>query len=775
MKKTFLGLLPVIVAMLSSHISAQTADSVDVLNYRICLDVNHNVSQTLVGHTDVSVKLLRQVPTFTLDLKAATVDSVFVNNTRSTVNYDNRYITIGVPNGTNIGDTLLVRVFYHSTGYVENYGMGGFHFAGNIIYNLGAVFEETPHTFGRAWFPCRDVFADKATYQYSITVPRGWEATCSGIRDSVSAFAADSSRTFHYSVAHPISTYLSSVTIGNFRLHSKNINSPYGTYPLEVRFLSGDSNNIANTFAILDTVVPMFERCFGPYRWGRVGYVGTPRGSMEHVANISLIGQCIGDRSDVCQMVVCHELSHAWFGNLVTCETQADMWFNEGGASFCEEVAMEAAFGKETADEYYQANLEKVIRTMHHTDSTYHSVANIPDPLTYSGTVYNKGATVMHSLRGYLGDSVFYASMRRLFANHAFGSLTSAQLRDSLSLYSGVDLTKFFDFHVFTPGFTHFSIDSMRTNGTTTTVYMRQRTVGTTQLADGNRVPITFFSDTWDSVTKIMAFDGQFGNQTFTLPFTPKFAIVDFYNTLSDAITTGSAIAKTPGSRQFTSAYFTEQNLMVRDSNFLHVQHHFVAPDAMKNPDTAVKRMANRYWTVSGDLRNRLTGKFFFSRHTSTTAPYAFLDENFLEETASVDSLVVLYRENPADDWHYMESTLEGSRTQGYLTIYPLKTGEYTLAIADTANIRVSLPADVIGGFVMMYPNPTTQTVTIEFPELGGNVDMAIFSQTGAKALGIKNIHSGEKVNVSKLPCGTYTVRLTVDGEAFFTDKLIVK
>ena len=215
--------------------------------------------------------------------------------------------------------------------------------------------------------------------------------------------------------------------------------------------------------------------------------------------------------------------------------------------------------------------------------------------------------------------------------------------------------------------------------------------------------------------------------------------------------------------------------MTVRDSNFLHVSHNWVAPDAMKNPDTAIKRMANRYWTVSGDLRNRLTGKFFYSRHTSATATYAFLDEHFLEETASVDSLVVLYRENPADDWHYIESTLEGSRTQGYLSVYPLKTGEYTLAIADTANIRVSLPADVIGGFVMMYPNPATQTVAIEFPELGGNVDIAIFSQTGAKVLGIKNIHSGEKVNVSKLPSGTYTVRLTVDGEAFFTDKLIVK
>lgn len=758
-----------------SRVSSQTTDTVDALNYRICLDVNHKMAQNLTGYTDIDLRLLRSIPSFTLDLKSATVDSVFVNNTRGTVNYDNRYLTIPVPNGSGAGDTLHVRVYYHSSGYVENYGMGGFHFSGNIIYNLGAVFEESPHTFGRAWYPCRDVFADKATYQYAITVSKEWEAVCSGMLDSVSTFAADSSRTFHYSVSHPISTYLSSVTIGQFRVLDKSLQGVYNTYPLSVRYLSGDSNNIANTFAILDSVFPYYEKLFGPYHWGRVGYVGTPHGSMEHVANISLIGQCINDLSTLCQMVVCHELSHAWFGNLVTCETQADMWFNEGGASFCEEVAMEAAFGKEAATEYYQDNLENVIRTMHHTDSTYHAVANIPDPLTYSGTVYNKGATVWHSLRGYLGDSVFYASMQRLFASNAFGNMTSAQVRDSLSLYSGTDLKKFFDFHVFAPGFTHFSIDSMRVSGNSTTVFMRQRLVGTTQFANGNRVPVTFFSETWDSVTKIMAFDGQFAQQNFTLPFEAKFAIVDFYNTLSDATTTGSTVIKSVGQRPFGSAYFVEQNMTVRDSNFLHVSHNWVAPDAMKNPDTAIKRMANRYWTVSGDIRNRLTGKFFFSRHTSATANYAFLDENFLEETASVDSLVVLYRENPSDDWHYLPTTFEGSRTQGYLIVYPLKTGEYTLAIADTANIRVGLPDEIIGGFVMMYPNPAANTLKIEFPKLGGSVDMAIFSQTGAKALGIKNIHSGEKVNISKLPSGTYTVTLTVDGETFFADKLIVK
>ena len=400
--------------------------------------------------------------------------------------------------------------------------------------------------------------------------------------------------TFLLSNSNPISTYLSSVTIGKFRVLNKSLQGVYNTYPLSVRYLSGDSNNIANTFAILDSVFPYYEKLFGPYYWGRVGYVGTPLGSMEHVANISLIGQCISDRSNVCQMVVCHELSHAWFGNLVTCETQADMWFNEGGASFCEELAMEAAFGKEAADEYYNSNLETVIRTLHHTDTTYHAVANIPDMLTYSGTVYNKGATVWHSLRGYLGDSLFYSSMRTLFHNNRFGNLNSAQIRDSLSLYSGVDLTKFFDFHVFTPGFTHFSIDSMRVSGNSATVFMRQRVVGTAQFANGNRVPVTFFSDTWDSTTKIMTFDGQFGQQTFSLPFAPKFAIVDLYNNLSDAISAGSAVIKAGNSLQFPGTYFVERNFTSSDSSFFHLSHNWVAPDGMKNPDPAIKRLANR-------------------------------------------------------------------------------------------------------------------------------------------------------------------------------------
>jgi hypothetical protein len=76
---------------------------------------------------------------------------------------------------------------------------------------------------------------------------------------------------------------------------------------------------VSQTFALLDNVVPMFEQCFGPYRWGRIGYIATPKGSMEHTNNIALVADFVSSMTEPAQTTIAHELGHAWFGNLITC------------------------------------------------------------------------------------------------------------------------------------------------------------------------------------------------------------------------------------------------------------------------------------------------------------------------------------------------------------------------------------------------------------------------------------------------------------------------
>ena len=774
MKKVLSTLLALL--SLAGTTFSQNADSIDVVKYSITLDINHERSSEMVAKTIVYTKILQPITSFTLDFQAANIDSIFVNTTKlSNINYDNRYLTINVPNTTQVGDTLQVEVFYHGTGYVEANGLGGFHFESDIIYNLGCVFDESPHSFGRAWFPCRDNFYDKSTFEYAITANKGFEVWCSGVRDSVSNLAADSSRTFYFSVKHPISTYLSSVTVGKFHDIQRTLQSVYDNYPLYISYLSGDSTTISNNFDLLEDVLPKYETCFGPYRWERLGYCGTPLGSMEHVSNISLYSPCTGNNATVCQTTIAHELSHSWFGNLVTCASEGDMWFNEGGASFCEELAMEATFGKDAANEYYQQEMENVIRTMHHEDSCYRPIANNPTQYTYSNTVYDKGAMVFHSLRGYLGDSLFYGSLRKLFDRNEYKALTTLQIRDSLSLYSGVNLNKFFDFHVLGPGFTHFSIDSLQVNGNNTKVFVRQKLVGTTTFADGNRVPVTFFSENMDTITKVVAFDGEFGTQQFSLPFETKFAIVDFYKNLSDAITDGWIFLKSSGRRTLPQTFVETSNFNLHDTNFIHISHNFVKPDSMKRSTDIVKRLANRYWKIEGNISGRIAANFYSERCASVGDHNAYLDENFWEEVATADSLVLLYRPNTASDWSYEEATIEGTTASKYFCVSRLKTGEYTLAVADTALIKTLNIRDAQTAKIKISPNPATTNLKIQISDNHKPFSLAIYDNAGKLALKKEVVSGNTNLDITTLQKGAYVIQLFDNKEVIYTDKLIVK
>ncbi len=754
---------------------SQNADSVDVVKYSINLDIDHLRVSEMQAQTTVCTKILRQVPAFTLDLISNNVDSVFVDGSKlDAIVYDGRYLTISVPSNVQAGDTVHVRVCYHGSGYSESGGWGGLHFNGSIIYSLGCAFGESPHSFGRAWFPCRDNFYDKSLVEYAVTVKKDYAVWCSGVCDSVSAPAQDSSRTFYFSVRHPIPSYLSSVTAGNFHDIQRTVQGVYGNYPLNVSFLSGDSLAISRNFDLLDDVLPKYENCFGPYRWERLGYVGTPLGSMEHVSNISLVGECLSNTTTVCRTVMAHELSHSWFGNLVTCASEQDMWFNEGGASFCEELAIEAAFGKESADEYYQQEMEKVIRTAHHQDSCYRPIANNPTEYTYSNTVYDKGAMVFHSLRGYLGDSLFYSSLRKLFDRNEYKSLSTLQIRDSLSLYSGTDLTNFFDFHVLGPGFTHFSIDSLQINGNNTRVFMRQKLVGTAIFADGNRVPVTFFSENMDTVTKILSFDGEFGNQLFVLPFETKFAIVDYCKTLSDAITDGCVSIKSSGRRTLPQTYIETSNFNLRDTNFIHISHNFVKPDPMKRSTGIVKRMANRYWKIEGKISGNIRAGFYTERFSSLGNANVYLDEQFWEDVATADSMVLLYRPNAASDWRYEESAYDGNTAKGYFRVNALKTGEYTLAVVDTAAIRTLCTETPKVRKVGFSPNPASRNIKVSVPNSPCGFSLMIYDDAGKTVLREKEIRGEKNIDISSLKQGQYVVHVLDGREVVYNDKLIV-
>ena len=757
--KTIKVLFALLLATLSClPVAAQINDSVDVLDYDISVDLSQG--KPFPGDATLTMKLNRPCNSISLSLRG-TLDSLWVNGTA----VSNPSLAAIPTAGIAVGTTFTVRACYRGSGYVEPqpYAFGGFHFDNNISYNLGVGFNNNPHVMGNVLMPCRDNFHDKATYTLRVHTRTGWTAECSGVLQSRTV-ADDGTENSVWRIAQPACTYLVGVSQAEWRRIYRDVHSVYGTYPLTLGYTVQDSTYVTRAFAELDSVVPMFERCFGPYRWNRIGYIATPKGSMEHVTNIALDRSFIASLSERAQTTIAHELGHAWFGNLLTCSTESDMWFNEGGASFCSEVAMESVSGRTASDKYYQTNLESVIRSTHKTDNTYRALSPMPHNFTYGSTTYDKGWMVWHSLRGYLGDSLFYAAVSRLMERKAFGSVNAYDVRDSLSLYTGVNLTDFFNFHIFSPGFVDYHVDAYFSDESPRQahVVIRQQSVGTDNLMLSNRVPVTFFSHSGDQYKQWIAFHGHDTSLTVELPFNnPAYCVLDYDMEFSDAATLAEF---TLGANLPDQAVITHFRLAYNDEELqgspVVVEHHWGTPQEAAATEGVV-RTAKRYWQVRAPYRRMegVQGSFRYVRSSYTGGNYSYLDEGLFNQQATLDSMVVLYRRNGDNPWTSLPTSRVGNNNEGYLVVNDLPAGEYTIAVADTTVLGITT-ASRDQQHPRLFPNPvhSCQPFTVEVPT-EESFTMSLFDAAGHRVWRKQGLRNGMKIN-PQLPAGTYLVTI---------------
>ena len=763
MKKKMLFLLFLLFVLPLKQVVAQTleADSVDVLHYDLRLDMGNQVTKQLRATADITFVLTRNCNSVTFSLMC---DSLFPVSLDGIVtrgfNYDQDECVLTVYlNGGTVGDTHVVSVPYASNGYIEPYGWGGLHIDNNMYYTLGVAFKAYPHVFGRSWFPCRDNFYDKATYRFTVTSKPGWRAICSGLKQSETN-NADGSNTSVWTLEHLTPTYLVSISSADWHTIERTYQGYYDTYPAIIGYTTQDSAAVYSSYAILDDVIPAYERAFGPYRWDRVGYISTEKGSMEHVNNIGLVSLCMDSRDNSCQMVICHELGHAWFGNLVTCASEGDMWINEGGATFCEEVATEAVFGHEAAVDYYQGKVMDVLRGAHHEDQGWRALSDMSEYYTYGTTTYQKGALVWHSLRGLMGDSLFYDCMHRLFDRCAFGNIDAASLRDSLSLYSGMDLTDFFDFHVFNPGFVDYSIENMLVDGNECTLRIRQLLRGTDHYARHSRVPITFFGTNSTQREKIwFDIDDTLTELHVALSFSPSSVVVDLDHELSDACTDDMAAINHKALYDMPHAYCKvyTNNDNVPNHSWVHVGHHFAHPTG--DTVAGIVRMTDRYWQVTGNFPSANNqGRFLYNQGGNGSSGASYIDYGFYDNRATLDSLCLLYRVDATEPWQIISRsrTNTSSTLTGYFSA-PLYPGQYTLGVCDPDMPLMQIATPETTSQLKIYPNPSQHLFRIDMGGYDKKFDLVIYDNIGKKILEMNDLHDGDVVR-HHLPAGSYIV-----------------
>jgi aminopeptidase N len=707
----------------------EKTDSIDVLSYKINLDFSNFSSLSIAGNTELQIiPMFNNLKSIDLDLLKLNVDSVKINDSKTTFSYNDTILKINPTSQISTSDTLNITVFYNGKPQ-KDLEWGGMYMTSTAAFNLGIAFKSNPHNFGKIWFPCIDNFTDRATYDCNIKTSTLNKAICGGNLESTTE-NGDGTHTFHWKLKEEIPTYLASVAVGNFVAVNDTFLGINGKIPINIYVAKADSLDAIKSFKNLKNILSIYENNFGAYMWNKVGYVSTSMGAMEHATNIAYPTSSIdGTLTD--EYLYAHELAHHWFGNLITCDKAEDMWINEGWASFCEYIFKEFLYNKDEAKKYIRNEHAYNLRYLHIEDGGFRALYGIPHDYTYSTTVYEKGATVAHSLRGYLGDSLFFSSVKKLLSEFAYKNISSFEMRDKLSEYSGVNLTDFFDSWVFDTGFSHFSVDSfkVKTNADKfdVTVFMKQKIRGRTKFSKSNKVELTFMDKNWQKTTRIFEFSGERGGETFTLDINPEIVMVDVDEKLCDATIDNYRTFKTTGLFSFDQTNFNALIKQIKDSVFLRVEHNWVAPDAPKKQQKGLILSSNRYWKIDGFLNDStiIQGKFYYSRLSGTNG---FYDNDIL--STSNDSLVLLYRKNAADDWKTI--LLKTSAiTSGYLIVDTLKLGEYTLGVFDSdkkngsinstpnCNETATLTASVSGlktPFSYKWSNNSTaETITANF------------------------------------------------------------
>lgn len=769
--------------------SNQRSDTVDILKYTISLNITSFIDSSISGNTELKfAPKINNISQLNLDLLKLTIDSIKSANTILTYIYDDTLLSVTLPQIYNTGDTSAITVYYHGKPQGDASGWGGFYFQNGYAYNLGVGFAAQPHCYGRVWFPCFDNFVERSLFEFNITTNAGKIAYCNGTLQSDTT-DINGDRTRKWVLDKEIPSYLASVSVAAYTQINQTFNSITGPKPIIIAALPADTTNVKNSFINLHSALTTFENRFGPYRWPRVGYCMVPfsSGAMEHATNISY-PRLAANGSLTNQTVMAHELSHHWFGDLATCRTAEDMWLNEGWARYCEFIFTEGLSGYSAYINAVRLNHADNLQFLHVKEGGYQTLSNIPQNITYGDHVYNKGADIAHTLRGYMGDSLFFSSLKTYFSQNQYTDVSSADFRDAMTNASGINLTDFFNDWVFNPGWPHFSIDSTISissgSNYLVTVYLKQKLTGAPNCFTNVPLNITFKAANWTEITSQIMMSGANANFQFTLPFNPVFTAVNMDEKISHAVAPAFQTIKTTGSKSFANAKFSMGVTALSDSAFIRVEHNFAAPDAYKNCCKPYRLSPNHYWKVDGILPNvfKANATIYYDGQITSFTGNSWLDNNLINTYE--DSLVLMYRRNAADDWnlypYYHVNFLSNNNNKyGAVIIDTLQLGEYVFAMKDYLLNVNNLSSASETQLIKLFPNPATNLLSVEMMSAKNNVQdySLIITDVVGKIIYQEKITQSQSlvnINTSAYTNGMYFISLKSKDELIAKNKFII-
>ncbi len=375
---------------------------IDVTYYGLDLKITSSPN-FLTGNVTIGVKSDTTVlNSCFLDLRDfLIVDSVLLNGSTTPYNHLSNKINVTLDHTYSQGEPFTLKVYYH--GVPGSSGFGGFLFSSHSGTPVISTLSESYS--GPYWWPQKDTPADKAdSSEVWITVASNLTPVSNGVLEGI-VDNGNGTHTYHWKERYAIAAYLISLAISNYTQYDTYYKYSPTDSMIITHFIYPENFNYVKPYADATAgMIAVYSNRYGQYpfieeRYGHAEF--SWGGSMEHQTCTSMGFWGTG--------VVSHELSHQWYGDMITCKDWHHIWLNEGFATYSEAVYLEARDGKAA----YNSQIASDMSSARNANGTIWVQDITNENEIFNGArSYAKGGCVLHMLRGIVGDSTFFNIMR---------------------------------------------------------------------------------------------------------------------------------------------------------------------------------------------------------------------------------------------------------------------------------------------------------------------------------------------------------------------------
>ncbi|MEU6666689.1 M1 family metallopeptidase [Streptomyces sp. NPDC046727] len=408
----------------------------DVRHYDLTLRYD-TTSRRLDATAVLTARATQRLTRFDLDLSGLKVTAVTVGRTEAGFRRDGQELVVTPRHALRAGQEFRVTVAYHGTPKPVTDPDGAAD--GWIPTDDGAFVAGEPQG-AMTWFPTNGHPRDKASYDITITVPKGRTAVAGGVL--LSERTAHGRTTFHWRETQPMAAYLATATIGKFQVERYTTRDGIQVYnAVDAR----EARAAAPVLKKLPSVLEWESKLFGPYPFRAAGSI------VDHAPDVGYALETqtrpLYDSAPGLGTLV-HENAHQWFGDSVSLTAWKDIWLNEGFATYAEWLYREQHGGR-SAQQAFDALYARPA-----SDGLWAYPPGDPGSGAHIfGTpVYQRGAMALHELRRAVGDRDFFRILRAWATAHRAGHATTAQFVRLAEEKSGKSLKELLHTWLYAPG-----------------------------------------------------------------------------------------------------------------------------------------------------------------------------------------------------------------------------------------------------------------------------------------------------------------------------------